>query len=261
MSADRVSEDFRGGNGLPFDFTMAFQPILDLVAGRVWAYEALVRGPRGENAQSVLSQVDKQWRGRFDQAARVKAIELAARLFPRGNKVKLCINFMPNAVHDPAACLRTSMLAASRTGMMCEDIIFEFSEQEEIRDLPHVQGIVDVYRRQGFMTAIDDFGSGYAGLKLLASVQPDILKLDMSLIRNIDSSPGRHAILGGIIGIASTLGIALVAEGVETEEEVRLLSSGGIRLFQGYRFAKPEVEALPLAGFGADGEAENRRSA
>jgi EAL domain-containing protein (putative c-di-GMP-specific phosphodiesterase class I) len=258
MSAERLSGDYRGD--LPFDFTMAFQPILDLVAGRVWAYEALVRGRNGESALTVLDQVDKQSRGRFDQASRVKAIELAARLFPRDKSVKLCINFMPNAVHDPAACLRTSMLAASRTGMPREDIVFEFSEQEEIRDLPHVHGIVDVYRRQGFMTAIDDFGSGYAGLKLLAAVQPDILKLDMGLLRNIESQPARHAILGGIIGITSTLGIELIAEGVETEEEVRLLSSGGVRLFQGYRFAKPELEALPLIDFGDD-EPVRRRSA
>jgi EAL domain-containing protein (putative c-di-GMP-specific phosphodiesterase class I) len=91
----------RNGTDLPFDFSMAFQPIVDVPNGRVWGYEALVRGTGGEPAWHVLSQVDAENRYRFDQACRVKAIETAARLFPRSEDVKLSINFMPNAVYEP----------------------------------------------------------------------------------------------------------------------------------------------------------------
>ena len=94
----------RDGEALPFDFTMAFQPIVDLTGGRVWGYEALVRGTDGASAGSVLAQVNDANRYRFDQACRVRAIELAGRLFANQDDVKLSINFMPNAVYQPAAC-------------------------------------------------------------------------------------------------------------------------------------------------------------
>src|SRR3712207_4096353 len=125
----------REGAELGFEFSMAFQPIVDVSRARVWGYEALVRGAGGESAWKVLSQVNPENRYRFDQACRVKAIETAARLLPRGEDVKLSINFMPNAVYEPAACLRTSIAAAQRTGLPRENILFEFTEGEEIRDI------------------------------------------------------------------------------------------------------------------------------
>jgi EAL domain-containing protein (putative c-di-GMP-specific phosphodiesterase class I) len=230
---------------------MAFQPIVDVAAAKVWGYEALVRGPNGEGAGSVLRQVDPESRYRFDQACRVKAIDLAARLFPRDEALKLSINFMPNAVYEPAACLRTSMLAARRHGIAHENIVFEFTEQERIEDVGHVERIVGEYRNRGFLTAIDDFGAGYAGLNLLAKFQPDIVKLDMELIRNIHSSPARQVIVAGIVWMARSLGVSILAEGVETEDELLVLRAAGIRLLQGYFFAKPAFQALPDVALGA----------
>jgi EAL domain-containing protein (putative c-di-GMP-specific phosphodiesterase class I) len=249
MSDKRKCEGCGDSAPLPFDFTMAFQPIVDVAAAKVWGYEALVRGPNGEGAGSVLGQVDPDSRYRFDQACRVKAIDLAARLFPSGEGLKLSINFMPNAVYQPAACLRTSMLAARRHGTAHEDILFEFTEQERIEDVGHVERIVGEYRNRGFLTAIDDFGAGYAGLNLLAKFQPDIVKLDMDLIRDIHSSPARQVIIAGIVWMARSLGVSVLAEGVETEDELVVLRAAGIRLLQGYYFAKPAFESLPPVEF------------
>ena len=95
-----------------------------------------------------------------------------------------------------------------------------------------------------FITALDDFGAGYAGLKLLAEYQPDLLKIDMALLRGIDASQAKQAIVAGIAGIARTLDITLIAEGVETEQELTVLRATGIRLFQGYLFARPSFQAL-----------------
>lgn len=240
----------RDGSELPFAFTMAFQPIVDLAAGRVWGYEALVRGPAGEPAGSVLSQLDDQNRYRFDQAARVKAIELAGQLFPRQDDLILSINFLPNAVYEPAACIRASLAAASRVGMRLDRIMFEFTEDERMHDVEHLAGIVREYRRHGFITGLDDFGAGYAGLGLLASFQPDLVKIDMHILRGVDADPARQAIVAGIVGIARELGLTVLAEGIETEAELTVLRAAGIRLFQGYYFAKPMVETLPpVAGF------------
>ena len=230
---------------LDFDFSMAFQPIYDADAGRVWGYEALVRGVNGEGAYEVLSKVTPEQRYRFDQDCRVKAIELASRLFPAGEELMLSINFMPKAVYEPAACLRATLQAARRFSFPTASIMFEFTENEEVADTAHLTNIITEYRRHGFTTAVDDFGAGHAGLGLLVDFQPDLIKIDMLLIRGIDASPARRAVLAGIIGIANDLGITLLAEGIETEEEFRVLKDAGIRLFQGYWFAKPAFEELP----------------
>ena len=224
---------------------MAFQPIYDAAARRVWGYEALVRGLSGEGAFDVLSKVSPEQRYRFDQDCRVKAIELASRLFPQDEDLMLSINFMPKAVYEPAACLRATLLAASEFSFPRSAIMFEFTENEEVADPAHLTNIITEYRRHGFTTAVDDFGAGHAGLGLLAQFQPDLIKIDMLLIRGIDSSPARRAIVSGIVAIARELGITLLAEGIETEAEFRVLEAAGIRLFQGYWFAKPAFEALP----------------
>jgi len=230
---------------LDFDFSMAFQPIYDAVAGRVWGYEALVRGLAGEGAYSVLSQVSPEQKYRFDQDCRVKAIELASRLFPADEPLMLSINFMPNAVYEPAACLRATLSAARRNNFPTSAIMFEFTENEEVADTAHLQNIITEYRKHGFTTAIDDFGAGHAGLGLLVDFQPDLLKIDMKLLRDVDTSPARQAVVDGIVGIAEKLDINVLAEGIETEAEYRMLKDAGIRLFQGYWFAKPAFEELP----------------
>ncbi|WP_457946612.1 EAL domain-containing protein [Pseudarthrobacter sp. alpha12b] len=224
---------------------MAFQPIYDAAAGCVWGYEALVRGLSGEGAYDVLARVTPEQRYRFDQDCRVKAIELASRLFPAGEDLMLSINFMPNAVYEPAACLRATLLAARRCSFPTSSIMFEFTENEEITDTVHLTNIITEYRRQGFTTAIDDFGAGHAGLGLLADFQPDLIKIDMKLIRGIDTSKARQAVVSGIVSIAKELDIAVLAEGIETEDEFLVLKSAGVPLFQGYWFAKPAFEELP----------------
>ncbi|WP_432396971.1 EAL domain-containing protein [Pseudarthrobacter sp. L19] len=224
---------------------MAFQPIYDAVAGRVWGYEALVRGLAGEGAYSVLSQVSPEQKYRFDQDCRVKAIELASRLFPADEPLMLSINFMPNAVYEPAACLRATLSAARRNNFPTSAIMFEFTENEEVADTAHLQNIITEYRKHGFTTAIDDFGAGHAGLGLLVDFQPDLLKIDMKLLRDVDTSPARQAVVDGIVGIAEKLDITVLAEGIETEAEYLMLKAAGIRLFQGYWFAKPAFEELP----------------
>lgn len=230
---------------LDFDFSMAFQPIYDAVAGRVWGYEALVRGLAGEGAYSVLSRVSPEQKYRFDQDCRVKAIELASRLFPADDSLMLSINFMPNAVYEPAACLRATLSAARRNNFPTSAIMFEFTENEEVADTAHLQNIITEYRKHGFTTAIDDFGAGHAGLGLLVDFQPDLLKIDMKLLRDVDTSPARQAVVDGIVAIAAKLDITVLAEGIETEAEYLMLKAAGIRLFQGYWFAKPAFEELP----------------
>jgi EAL domain-containing protein (putative c-di-GMP-specific phosphodiesterase class I) len=225
--------------------TMAFQPIVDIEAGSVFAYEALVRGTDGQSAGEVLASIDPEMIYKFDQTCRVKAIELAGRLFTPGNDAKLSINFMPNAVHEPDACIRTSLAAAERVGFDPGRLMFEFTEDERMRDVAHVRKIIEAYQARGFTTAIDDFGAGYAGLALLADLRPDMLKLDIALIRGIDGSAARRTIVAGVARIAEELGVSCIAEGIETAAELQTVKELGIRLCQGYFLARPATEALP----------------
>jgi EAL domain-containing protein (putative c-di-GMP-specific phosphodiesterase class I) len=112
-----------------------------------------------------------------------------------------------------------------------------------------VARIVAEYKRLRFTTAIDDFGTGHAGLSLLTTFQPDIIKIDMEIIRGIAGSAARQAIVAGIMLMARSLDIAVIAEGVEDETELAVLREAGIRLFQGYLFARPAIERLPPVAF------------
>ncbi len=236
--------DCRNDHPPPFEFKMAFQPIVDVVNRRVWGYEALVRGVNGEPASSVLNQLTDETRYQFDQASRVMAIETASALF-QGEDLRLSINFMPNAVYEPKACIQKSLAAARKAGFPHKNLIFEFTENERISDTAHMQKIVDIYRKLGIWTALDDFGAGYAGLGLLSRLQPDLIKIDMELLRDIHLNHAKQIIVAGIVGIARALDIAVLGEGVESEQELTVLRATGISLFQGYYFAKPELMALP----------------
>ena len=235
----------RNQDALNIDFSYAYQPIVDIETGIVFAHEALVRGPKGEGALSVLEQVNEDNRYRFDQACRVKAIETAARLDMHS---KLSINFMPNAIYRPELCIRTTLEAAKAHHFPVERIIFETIEGERVNDGKWLAEILREYQRIGFLTAIDDFGAGFAGLNLLADFQPDIIKLDMDLIRNVDQRPARQAIVRGVVRIAEELGITIIAEGIETVGEFDCLKEMGVRLIQGYLLSKPLFEACLPSG-------------
>ena len=234
----------RNGADLGFDFTMAFQPIVDLSQGSVWGYEALVRGTAGEGACHVLSRVTEENRYVFDQACRVKAIQMAGKMLPPDGS-RLSINFMPGAVYEPKACIKASLAAAESVGLDRKRLMFEFTENERISDVAHIENILHEYRKIGFTTALDDFGAGYAGLNLLARFQPDLIKIDMELVRDIATESAKQIIVAGIVWVARALSITVLAEGVETESEARVLLAAGIRLQQGYYFAKPEIGRLP----------------
>ncbi|WP_417517161.1 EAL domain-containing protein [Marinobacter sp.] len=230
------------GEGLDFAFTFAFQPIVDVLNKTVFAYEALVRGPEGEGALSILSKVNERNRYTFDQICRVKAVKLASRL---GMSTRLSINFMPNAVYQAEYCIRTTLAAARTYNFDTSKIIFELTEDEDLTSVDHLASIIEAYQEMGFSTAIDDFGAGYSRYNIMIASPPDLLKLDMALVRNIHQEPNKQAVVSGIITMMTQLGGKIVAEGVETVEEYFWLRSQGINLYQGYLFARPGFECLP----------------
>lgn len=231
--------DCRNSEPLDFAFSYAFQPIVDLDAGRVFAHEALVRGAAGEPAATVLSRVNADNRYQFDQACRAKAIEIASAL---GMTTHLSINFLPNAIYRPELCIRSTLNAAAKHGFPIDRIIFETVEGEHISDGTWLAQILREYKKIGFLTAIDDFGAGFAGLNLLCEFQPDIVKLDMGLIRGVDTHKPRQAIVSGVVRMCRQMDIQVIAEGIETRDEMLCLRDSGVHLMQGYWFGRPMFE-------------------
>lgn len=233
-------------SSLDFQIKMAFQPIVNVQTKDVFAFEALVRGANGEGAGEVLGRVNDFNKYTFDQTCRMAAIETAARVkLPS----KVSINFMPNAIYDPETCLSKTLKTARKTGFPRENIIFEVTEHEKVENHDILVDVFKTYREHGFLTAIDDFGEGYAGLNLLADFQPDILKIDMKLVRNIHQDRIKRALFAAVQRAAEELDIKLVAEGIETIDEYRYLKDNGVEYMQGYYFQKPEIEKYTIPQF------------
>ena len=162
-----------------------------------------------------------------------------------GLQGRLNLNFLPRSLGEDDGMLEAMFLAAQRHGLPLERLVLEVTESEAIGDLAGFAQRMRRVRALGLQLAIDDFGAGHCGLNLLAEFQPDLLKLDMALLRGIERSGPRQAIVRAVLGACLDLGIEAVAEGVETPEEYRWLAGEGVELFQGYLFGRPGFEALP----------------
>ena len=219
-----------------------FQPIVSVSnPGEVFAYECLLRGLEEEGALVSPGPMFEAARGagllfNLDRAARVKAIGEASGL---GLESNIFINFNPASIYDPAYCLRSTMGAIERSDLSPDRIVFEITESEYVRDDRHLRNILSFCHKSGFKIALDDLGAGYSSLNLLAALRPDFVKLDACLIQDVDHDPYRAAIASKLLELAKDLGVSVIAEGVETEEQWRWLSDNGADLAQGYLFARP----------------------
>jgi EAL domain-containing protein (putative c-di-GMP-specific phosphodiesterase class I) len=222
--------------------SFAFQPIVDIAAKAIVSYEALLRGANNEPVEHVLESVIPAELPVLNEQVPLMALDLAARL---GLSTRLNLNMMPRTIAAFPSVITGLLAAADRCGIRPERIVLEILEREMIDDFDGFRAVTSKYRRSGLIFAIDDFGAGYAGLNLLAEFQPHLIKLDMNLIRGVESRGPRQAIIRGIARTCFDLGIDIIAEGVETPEEFAWLRQEGIHLFQGYLFARPAFEELP----------------
>jgi EAL domain-containing protein (putative c-di-GMP-specific phosphodiesterase class I) len=125
-------------------------------------------------------------------------------------------------------------------------VVLEVTERATLDGIRGVGMRLDVLRRRGFRIAVDDLGSGYAGLNSFVKLRPEIVKIDMTLVRDVDTDPKRRNIVGSILAMCSSLDVRPVVEGVETDGETRALVELGADLMQGYAFARPrrEIESV-----------------
>jgi EAL domain-containing protein (putative c-di-GMP-specific phosphodiesterase class I) len=239
---------YHSSGELGFKFSFAFQPIVDACNQEIISFEALVRGPHGEPSNSVFAQVDNHDFGRFDEMCRKKAIHLASRLkIPNS----LCLNLSAQGLYQIDSSIITTFHASMESGIPTENIIFEVLETANLTEQQSLLRYLKLINEFGFKTSIDDFGAGYSGLKLLVKYQPTYIKLDRHLIGDIQENPIKQSVFMGIQQICNQLSIEIVAEGVEQADEYRWLSQAGVKIFQGYYFARPAFEALPDVSYKA----------
>ena len=225
-------------------FTMAFQPIYNITTGSIFAHEALVRSLRGGGAADVMRRLSCDTHGSFDRKCRIKAIAMAKAL---GLTSKLSVNCMADAVVDPDNFIRTTLIVADHYGFDIKNLILEFSETDYLRDAQHLRTISARFRKRGFMTAIDDFGTGFSGLGALCDMQTDLIKIDMTLVRGIETDDRRQRIVRSIVGMCRELGTTIIVKGVESSPEFDFLRGLGITHFQGFFLGRPLLEGLRTA--------------
>lgn len=222
--------------------TSYFQPIVHLEnTSRIYGYEVLLRGldQQGKliSPGPILDlATDAGLLPQVDRAARLSAIAQASK---HQIKTRIFINFSPTALYDPVSCLRSTVEAIDQAGIPHENIVFEVVESDKPQDLTHLKSILKYYRDAGFVIALDDLGSGYSSLNLLHQLRPDLIKLDMELIRDVHRDFYKSSITEKILEIAQKLNIRTVAEGIECVEELNWLRDRGATFAQGYLIAKP----------------------
>jgi len=227
-------------------FLSWFQPILSAVDGTLVGYEALLRAEREDGTLMFPGEIFEkasisELLFQVDRLARVTALRGAAQ---HGVEGLLFINFVPTAIYDPTHCLRTTVRWARKLDFDPKQIVFEVIETEKVRDVKHLKKVLDFYREVGYRVALDDVGSGYASLNLLAMLKPDIIKVDMEIMRNIHLDRNRQAIFKALVGIARDLGIQILAEGIEIQDELAYAVENGVDLVQGYLFARPAPDII-----------------
>ncbi len=241
-SLEAITQTLTVPGDIGFEFSFAFQPIVDVRSREIISFEALVRGPHGECSASVFAQVPQNAALQFDELCRRKAILLASRLkIPN----RLNLNLAVQSIYEVDLSIQATFQATIQSGIPAENIIFEVLESESLTEQRNLIKYLQLIQDFGFSTAIDDFGAGYSGLKLLVEYQPHYIKLDRHLIGNIQADMVRQRIFQGIRRICNSLAIHIVAEGVETAGEYLWLQEAGVRFFQGFYFARPAFEALP----------------
>lgn len=220
--------------------THFFHPILG-TDGSAFGYEMLIRGLDHEggiiNAGALFeSAATPNLIASLDRSARIGAVRRASEL-PDGQR--MFINFVPSSIYDPAYCLRSTVNAITRAGQPADRFVFEIVESDRIDDYGHLKEIVDFYRDNGFAVALDDFGTGYNNLYSLLSLKPDYIKVDKAITQRIVDDRASRSLFEDLLRHARTEGIAVIAEGVETAEQLDACTDMGVDLVQGFYFGKP----------------------
>jgi EAL domain-containing protein (putative c-di-GMP-specific phosphodiesterase class I) len=227
-----------------------FQPIVDLSSGGVLGYELLSRGAGPLRSPLALFEHARRagttWE--LERACRMAALQAIAAL-PATTRARhlFFLNVSPDVLENPRFVAGFTLAMLEEYGVSQARIVIEVTERVSITDYARFEATIRHYAGQGFRIALDDFGSGHSGLVTLISSRPHFLKLDMAVTRGIHGDDYKQMIVKSMVALAHNIGAELVAEGVETWDELESLVTHGVRYAQGFLLGRPATAALPLA--------------
>lgn len=222
-----------------------YQPIVSLQDGRILGYEGLSRVkkdgvfPNVEDMFKAAERTGRIWQ--LEQVCRkavLQGIYEQQREFEAGSR-QLFLNVNPKVLHDTKFRVGFTGEYLRRFHIDTEKVVFEVTERESVENKRDFENAINHYKEQGYHIAIDDVGSGYAGLNLICSLMPHYIKLDMQLVHNIFQNPVQYAMVKGLVEFSVNSGILLIAEGIETKKELDMLIDLGVQYGQGYYLYRP----------------------
>lgn len=230
------------------NISIVYQPVVDLDTGEVLGYEALSRGPEGTFFANPLNlfgyaQKKTQYLYALEKIARDKALAGLGQLF---RETKLFININPQVVNDPSFRPDEIIEFLASLGAGANQVVFEITERTSIDDFSSFRRSLEHYRRHGFQIAIDDAGAGYSSLQAIAEIQPDFIKIDYSLVKDIDKAVTKKKLLETFHIFAQKTNSQIIAEGIESEDELACLKNMGIPYGQGFFLARPGHPPPPV---------------
>ncbi|KZQ39877.1 diguanylate phosphodiesterase [Enterobacter cloacae subsp. dissolvens] len=220
----------------------ALQPIVEPSEGKISSLEALIRSNDGGSPEHFFKTLDQDKIYEVDLQTKKYAFALAEKLGIGSHKI--AVNLLPMSLVNVPGAVEFLVDQISLHGLQPEQVVIEVTENEMISGFNKFNSAIKRLRGEGIGLAIDDFGSGYAGLSLLTRFQPDKIKIDREIVSNIHLSGAKQAIVRSIVSCCTDLEITLVAEGIEKLEELCWLESAGIRRFQGFLFARPQLNGV-----------------
>lgn len=227
-----------------------FQPIISLMDGSILGHEALSRITceseikNTEMLFTIAEEYNRLWD--LELLCRTTALEAAYKFrIPLYSK-KLFINVNPNIMNYENFKIGFTKSFLMKYNIIPQNVIFEITERNVIEDMDIFKTTINHYKEQDYQIAIDDAGAGNSGLNLISDVNPNYIKLDMNLIRDVDSDRVKFAIVKGMVEFSKVSNIFIIAEGIETYEELNTLVNLGVQYGQGYLIQKPNSEILEI---------------
>lgn len=230
----------------------AFQPILNINSGKIFAVEALLRNYKDAGFNSIFNVFDKAYHEgvlyTFDIRLREKAVQKFT-LIENYQNLKLFYNLDNRLLEMPDFSNGNTKKILDTYKISQDSICFEISERHEISRNCNIQDIISHYKNDNFCIAIDDFGVGYSGYKLLYDSTPDIIKIDRFFLQDIHDDHKKKLMVKSIVSLAMQLGIKIIAEGVETKEEYLLCKNIGCQYIQGFFIQKPTKNVTKILNY------------
>lgn len=223
-----------------------FQPIISLRDGSLIGHEALSRITDKSEKYNIEKLFKIAVKGNMtwalERLCRRKALTEIFKKHPKNYCHKLFLNVSPGIIYDMKFRTGFTSEYIDKYSTQTDQIVFEITEREAVTDHKGFINLISHYKLQGYQIAIDDVGSGYSGLNLVCDIQPHYIKIDMNIVRNIHRNNIKSAVVKGLVELSNLTNIKLIAEGIETSEELESLINLGVHYGQGYLTGYPMNE-------------------